>query len=99
MKRTLSAVEARKHLGEILEGVFYRGDEVIIERAGKPMAVVIPAHIYANMERRREEFWKIIEDLREKNKDIPAEILQAEVDEAIREVRAAGRAERQDKSA
>lgn len=43
MKRRISAVEARKRLGDILESVHYRGDEVVIERAGKPMAVVIPA--------------------------------------------------------
>src|SRR5689334_21139596 len=87
MKRRLSAVEARKKLGEILDGVYYRGDEVVIERAGKPLAVVVPAHIYENMERRREETWKMIEDLRELNKDVPAEVLQAEVDEAIAAVR------------
>ena len=33
MKRKVSAVEARRRLGEILEGVYYRGDEVVIERA------------------------------------------------------------------
>ena len=87
MKRRLSAVEARKKLGEILEGVYYRGDEVIIERAGKPMAVMIPASRYANMERRREETWKMIEELRELNKDVAPEVLQAEVDEAIAAVR------------
>jgi len=42
MKRRLSAVEARKKLGEVLDGVYYRGDEVVIERAGKPLAVVVP---------------------------------------------------------
>jgi prevent-host-death family protein len=98
MKRTLSAVEARKKLGEVLDGVYYRGDEVVIERAGKPLAVVVPAHIYENMERRREEFWQIVEDLRERNKDVPAEVLQAEVDEAIREVREE-RTRQQNKSA
>jgi prevent-host-death family protein len=51
MKRTLSAVEARQKLGEILESVYYRGDEVVIERAGKPMAVVVPARLYENIER------------------------------------------------
>jgi prevent-host-death family protein len=69
MKRKLSAVEARKHLGEILEGVFYRGDEVVIERAGKPMAVVIPAHLYENIERDRRRFFELIEMNWEKNKE------------------------------
>jgi prevent-host-death family protein len=40
VKRTVSALDARRRLGELLESVYHRGDEVIIERAGKPMAVV-----------------------------------------------------------
>ena len=101
MKRRLSAVEARKRLGEILEGVFYRGDEVVIERAGKPMAVVIPTHLYANIERNREEardrLFELIEKNWEKNKDVPYEEIQREVDEAVREVRAEMRKEAQQK--
>ena len=88
MKRRLTAVEARKHLGEILEGVFYRGDEVVIERAGKPMAVILPMFRYESIERNRDELWGMIEEMQERNKDVPAEVLQQEVDEAIAEVRA-----------
>ena len=91
MKRRLSAVEARKRLGEVLEGVFYRGDEVVIERAGKPMAVVIPASMYEQMERRRKEAWdrmfELIDKAQARNKDVPAELLEAEIEQAIREVR------------
>lgn len=54
MKRTVSAGEARQRLGQLLEGVYYRGDEVVIERAGKPMAVVIPADRYEAIEQIRE---------------------------------------------
>jgi len=92
MKRTLSAVEARKKLGEILEGVHYRGDEVVIERAGKPMAVVIPARLYENIERTRKRFWDMIDEVHERNKDVPYEVIQAEVDAAVREVREEQRA-------
>ena len=87
MKRKLSAVEARKHLGELLEGVFYRGDEVVIERAGKTMAVVIPAWLYQNIERSRDHLFELIDRAQEHNKDVPREILEAEIAEAIREVR------------
>ncbi len=87
MKRTVSAVEARKRLGEILESVYYRGDEVIIERAGKPMVVVIPAERYATMLQNRERLFDLIEKAQERNKDVPYEVIQREVDLAIREVR------------
>ena len=87
MKRKVSAVEARKRLGELLEGVYYRGDEVVIERAGKPMAVVIPAERYETMERSRERLFELIEKNWERNKDVPYEVIEREVEQAIREVR------------
>jgi len=92
MKRTISAVEARKRLGEILESVYYRGDEVIIERAGKPMAVVIPSSRYAILEQDRERLMELIQMNWEKNKDVPSELIEREIERAIREVRAQSRA-------
>ena len=87
MKRRISAVEARKRLGEILESVYYRGDEVVIERAGKPMAVVIPAERYEAMEKSRERLFELVEENWEKNKDVPYEDVEREVQKAIEEAR------------
>ena len=87
MKRKVSAVEARKRLGELLEGVYYRGDEVVIERAGKPMAVVIPAERYESMERSRERLFELIEKAQERNRGVPYEVIEREIELAIREVR------------
>jgi prevent-host-death family protein len=87
VKRRISAVEARKRLGEILESVYYRGDEVVIERAGKAMAVVIPAERYEAMEKSRERLFELIEKNWERNKDIPYEEIEREVQQAVEEVR------------
>ncbi len=87
MKRTVSAMDARRHFGEILEGVYYRGDEVVIERAGKPMAVCIPTSRYREIEASRDRLIELIEMNHEKNKDVPYEVIEREVAAAIREVR------------
>ncbi len=87
MKRKLSAVEARKHLGEILEGVYYRGDEVVIERAGKPMAVVVPAYLYENILRSREDLFAKVDEAQEFNRGVPQEEIDAAIEEAIRYAR------------
>jgi len=42
MEKVINAVAARRRLGQLLEEAFYRGDVFIIERAGRPMAAVIP---------------------------------------------------------
>ena len=94
MKRKLSAVEARKHLGEILEGVYYRGDEVVIERAGKPMAVVVPAYLYENIERSRDRIMEFAQKNWEHNKDVPYEEIEAAIAEAVNAVRAEDRKQR-----
>lgn len=87
MKRRISAVEARKKLGEILESVYYRGDEVIIERAGRPMGVVIPAERYEAMEQSRERLFELIEKSQERNKNLPFEVIEKDVMAAVAEAR------------
>lgn len=96
MKRTISAVEARKRFGDILSGVYYRGDEVVIERAGKPMAVVIPTSRYEVMERDRQRLFDMIEEVHERTKNVPPEVIEQEIQEAIREVRAEAASRRTD---
>lgn len=97
MKRTLSAMEARRKFGEMLEDV-RRGDEVVIERAGKVMGVMIPPDRYQNIERRRAEAVKTLEkiqaEVQARTKDIPAAEIDRMVDEAVREVRGKNRARR-----
>lgn len=84
MKRTVSAMEFRRNLGEILEGVFYRGDEVKIERHGKLMGVVISPDRYASIERSRAKLMEMFEEVWERNKDLsPAEADRIAV-EAVR---------------
>jgi len=40
--KTISALKARQKLGTLLEEVFYQDAQYIIERAGRPMAAVVP---------------------------------------------------------
>ena len=42
MRTIISAVEARKKFGELLNRVALRQEEIIIERAGKPLAKLSP---------------------------------------------------------
>ena len=42
MSKSISAVEARQKLGELLNRVALRGEEIIIERAGKKIARLLP---------------------------------------------------------
>jgi prevent-host-death family protein len=93
MKRTICAVEARKRLGELLESVYYRGDEIVIERAGKPMAVVIAASRYEAFQQQRRRFLDIIHELNEQAKTDEEREIERLVEEEIQAVRAERRAQ------
>ena len=38
----LAITEAREHLAHILNEVHYRGERVLVERRGKPLAAIVP---------------------------------------------------------
>ncbi len=46
----LGVREARARFSELLESAQFRGQEFLIERAGKPFAVIIGAERYADMQ-------------------------------------------------
>ena len=87
MRKTVSAVRARGKLGQMLEEVYYRGDQYVIERAGKPMAAVVPVEQYEQWRRERDAFFELVEELRSRNADVEA----GEVEEDVAAARRARR--------
>ena len=63
MTKRVAAMTVRKNFGELLESVFHKGDEIIVERAGKPMGVLIPMVQYQKLERQRAEAQAKMEQL------------------------------------
>ncbi len=75
VRKTVSAVRARGKLGQMLEEVYYRGDQYVIERAGKAMAAVVPVEQYEQWRRERDAFFELVEELRSRNaKADPAQV-------------------------
>ena len=52
MPRTITAMEARKKFGEILNQVSLLNEEIIIERAGKKIARIVPLEKQAIVQKR-----------------------------------------------
>jgi prevent-host-death family protein len=52
----MSAFEARRSFGQALERVV-RGERVVIEKHGRPIAVMVPVEIYDQWLRSRGEFF------------------------------------------
>ncbi len=88
MVKKVPAMKVRDNLGQLLDEVYYRGDEVVIERAGKAMAVLVPVGRYEQYQRERRERFKILDQIKAKTRRVPAKRLDGMIDEAVRASRA-----------
>ena len=88
MIKTLTAIKARQNLGEVLEEVYYNGDQFIIERAGKPMAAVVPLWQVQARTKHQQRLFGMLDKLWESRPATKSTTIEREVTEAIRVVRA-----------
>jgi prevent-host-death family protein len=69
MTRTISATEARVHFGDVLRGVAERGETIVVERGGKPQAVVMSVAEYDRLranDDQEEDWWTLAQKSRER---------------------------------
>ena len=88
MTKRVNALKARRNLGQLLEEVYYKGDQYVIERAGRPMAAVVPVWQLEVWQKRRQRFFGMVGELWQKNKKVKPDVIEREVEDASRAVRA-----------
>ncbi len=87
-----NAVKFRQNLGEMLAQVQYRGDSIVINKDGKPVAALVDAALFERIRRMEARFEALSARLVSGFSAVPEEVGMAEIDAAIREERA-GRAQ------
>ena len=87
MLQTITTAKARNNFADLLGEVYYGGKKYLIEKLGKPFAVLINVEEYKRMEELRESLFKELEENRTGNKNIPLKKVQIDVNEAIAAVR------------
>lgn len=85
----IGAREARNRFSDLLGSVHYGGQVVIVERSGKPMVAVIPVEMYEQVIAEREARFQVLDRIRSRVPDVPAQEVARDVAEAIDAVRAA----------
>jgi prevent-host-death family protein len=83
MQKTISAMKARQNLGQIMNEVSLRGDDFIIERAGKPVAVLVSMDKYQIILKDRQAARQAVNQIREKMKSEDSERVELIISEAI----------------
>lgn len=85
MLKKIGTKNVREKMGEILDCVNLRGDEFVIERKNKPLAVLIPFNKFQNMENISRQF--LLEFLERQSSDLSEEEADALANEAKHNVR------------
>lgn len=94
MRREATAMTVRQNLGELLNQVQYRGDSIVVTKDGKPVAALVDYAFYERIRKLREAFDTLADKLGQAYADAPAEAAEAEIDEAVRQVRRRARRRR-----
>jgi len=84
MERTVTIEDARKKLGDLVEGARLRGDKYIISKKGKPAAAIVPLEIVKKHKEAKKALLMLIEEVHEKNKAGKSEEIENLIDEAVR---------------
>ncbi|HYO49360.1 MAG TPA: type II toxin-antitoxin system prevent-host-death family antitoxin [Chloroflexia bacterium] len=85
MEKSIRASEIPRRLRKVLDDAA-KGDSVIVERYGEPVAVLVPISIYAQWKRDREKAYDTLREISERVNMSPEEAEEL-VEEAISWVR------------
>ena len=89
MLRKISAVKVRQNLGEVMNEVALRGDDYIIERAGKPLVAIIPMEKYRKLQKDLNDFYADVKAFQQSARGVASKAVDEAIDEAVTVAKAA----------
>src|SRR5690606_31657515 len=88
---TINAMDLRRESGALLDRADYRRESFVIERAGKPKAVLVPYSEFEQLERIRQEaaerYFASVDEMRETFSDMSEQEIDTLVEEAVQSAR------------
>lgn len=87
MLREATAMNVRQNLGELLNEVQYRHDEIVITKAGKPVAAMIDIALYKFLKQDSDNFEHLWAKFSRGFESLPEEQVMDEVTAVVKDVR------------
>ena len=81
MLQEAPAMKVRQNLGELLNEVQYKRDQVVITKAGKPIAALIDMPMFERLRQMDQEFERMTKQMQQSFQDMQ----ESEVDELLNE--------------
>lgn len=88
MLKKISAMKARQNLGQIMNEVSLKGDDYIIERAGKPLVAVVSMEKFQILQKDRDAAMSALEQIWGKMEDESPKTVVKTIKEAVKATRA-----------
>lgn len=88
MTRHMSAKEARDNFSDLIGSVYYSDEPVVVEKKGRPFAVVISPREYERYQAwAKEQFFGLVDTIQARAPDVDEEALLAEITAEVEAVR------------
>jgi prevent-host-death family protein len=69
VRKSIGITDAKVKLGQIVDEVYYQGDTILLEKSGKPVAIVVPVDMYRLWQAKRETSFAMIRQVQERVQD------------------------------
>jgi prevent-host-death family protein len=87
MIREATAMKVRQNLGELLNGVQYRGDSILVTKGGKAVAALVDIDLFQKIRLLDREFDRLTTELANAYEGIDPETATKEIDKAVKAAR------------
>ncbi|MCD6569141.1 MAG: type II toxin-antitoxin system Phd/YefM family antitoxin [Deltaproteobacteria bacterium] len=87
MLKKISAMQARQTLGQIMNEVALKGNDYIVERAGRPLVAIISMEKYEILQKEREAALQALAQIWEKMRGEDPEAVEKAINGAVKAAR------------
>jgi prevent-host-death family protein len=87
MIKEATAMNVRQNLGELLNGIQYGNDQIVITKGGKPVAAMVDTALFDKIRLLKKEFNRLADELAIAYQGVDESVAQQEIDAAVKQAR------------